>query len=242
MVKSTEVSQREALPIIGTRSDRFEAVTGGLVAAIVTIGYVLIARELGTSTMRIEALALWSSLACVWLARTENIWTMPYGILSVILLGWYLLDIDLVGQGWLQYVYYVPIQFAGWWAWARGGPGRTELEVTRMGARGWSLLIPSMLLAWAGFALLFDAIYEDPAYLIWDSSIVASSIAAQSLMTLKKRESWWLWTLPVNVSSIGLFVRTETWAFVFLYCVFLLNSCWGWRQWLRAERSSGRVG
>jgi nicotinamide riboside transporter PnuC len=54
-------------------------------------------------------------------------------------------------------------------------------------------------------------------------------------MTLKKRESWWFWTIPVNISAIALFSRTETWAFVFLYVVFLANSVWGWIQWQRAE-------
>jgi nicotinamide mononucleotide transporter len=188
-----------------------------------------------TPTVWVEGLALWASLACVWLARTENIWTMPYGIVSVLLLGWYFLDIGLVGQGWLQYVYYVPIQFAGWWAWARGGPGRTELRVSRLTAAGWGLLLVLAIPAWLALAWLFGELYDDPSYLLWDTSIVAASVVAQTLMTLKKRESWWFWTIPVNISAIALFSRTETWAFVFLYVVFLANSVWGWIQWQRAE-------
>lgn len=202
---------------------------------MVTGGYIAVAHRLDTETALVEVVALWASLACVWLARTENIWTMPYGIVSVVLLGWYLIEIDLVGQGWLQYVYYVPIQCAGWWAWARGGPGRTELRVTRLTVRGWVVLLFLALPGWIVIALVFDALYDDPAHLAWDTSIVAASVAAQILMTLKKRESWWFWTIPVNVSAIGLFIRTETWAFVFLYVIFLLNSIWGWTQWNRAE-------
>lgn len=225
------------LPLVGTRLDRREALVGGGVAAFVTASYVLVASGLGTSTTLIEAFSVWASLACVWLARTENIWTMPYGLVAVVLLGWYLLDIDLVAQGWLQYVYYVPVQVLGWWAWARGGAGRTELPVTAMGIRQWTGVLAIFAALWVSLWLLFDAVYDEPSYLIWDTSIVASSVTAQSLMTWKKRESWWWWTLPVNVSSILLFVRTEVWAFVFLYVVFLINSVWGWSKWHKAATS-----
>lgn len=227
---------RQAVPLLGTPSDWREAALGGCLAAFVTGAYTAVAAGFGTSTTTIEIISLWASLACVWLARTENIWTMPYGILAVVLLGWFLLDIGLVGQGWLQYVYYVPVQLAGWWAWARGGTGRTELPITKLSGIGWSATLALAIAGWFGLWWLFGSIYDESVYLGWDTSIVASSVTAQTLMTLKKRESWWFWTIPVNVSSIGLFVVTDTWAFVFLYVIFLGNSLWG--AWIWARRSS----
>ncbi len=224
------------LPLLGIRSDHREALVGGFAAAAVTVSYVLVASGFGTSTTLIEALSVWASLACVWLARTENIWTMPYGLVAVVLLGWYLLDIELVAQGWLQYVYYVPIQIIGWWAWARGGNDRTELPVTSLTMPQWAGVIALLATLWLGLWFVFDAVYDESSFLTWDTSIVASSVVAQSLMTWKKKESWWWWTLPVNVSSIGLFARTEVWAFVFLYVVFLVNSVWGWSKWQKAAQ------
>ena len=223
------------LPFLGTRRDRSEAATTGVAALLITVAYVAFARSLDTSTSWLEGASLWASLACVWLARTENIWNMPYGLVSVILLGWYLLDVKLVGQGWLQYVYYVPIQMVGWWAWARGGVGRTELPISRLTARGWVVVSAATLTLWAACWVLFRVLYDDSEYLPWDTSIVAASVVAQSLMTWKKRENWWFWTLPVNVSAIGLFIATRSWALVFLYLVFLANSVWGWFDWNRLE-------
>ena len=222
---------RSPLPILGHRPDRVAALTGGLVAAVMVAAYVIIARALDTPPTTLEVLSVWASLACVWLARTENIWTMPYGLVAVVLLGWFFLDVELVAQGWLQFVFYVPVQIFGWWAWARGGPDRTEMVVTGLSFRAWFVTLVAAGTLWVFLWVLFTAVYEEPAYLLWDTSIVAASVTAQSLMTFKKKESWWWWTIPVNVSSIVLFVRTELWAFVFLYVFFLANSIWGWQQW-----------
>lgn len=224
------------MPWFGTASDRRRAAVGGIGALLVTAAYVAVARGFDTATTTVEMLSLWASLACVWSARLENIWCMPYGLVSVVLLGWYLLDIGLVGQGWLQYLYYVPVQLVGWWAWSRGGSGRSELPVTRLGMRTWLAVVAGFVVMWASCWVVFARLYDSPAYLGWDSSITAASVTAQSLMTWKKRESWWFWTLPVNVSAIGLFVVTDAWAFVFLYVVFLVNSLWGIRTWQRLER------
>jgi nicotinamide mononucleotide transporter len=225
----------ETLPFTGTPRDRREAVKVSIIAGMATIVYIAVARQFDTSTSLIEGLALWTSLTCVFLARTENIWSMPVGIISVVLFGWYLLDVELVGQGWLQYVYYVPVQFIGWWTWSRGGPGRTELTITRLATSGWAWVIAMSIAGWVVTISLFNAIYENPSYVVWDTSIVVASVVAQTLMTFKKRESWWWWTIPVNISAIGLFLATEAWAFVFLYLVFLANSIWGWRQWNEVE-------
>ena len=231
------VSVPTTLPWFGTASDRRQAALGGLGSLVITAAYVAVARGFDTATTTVEMVSLWASLACVWLARLENIWCMPYGLLSVALLGWYLLDIELVGQGWLQYLYYVPVQVVGWWAWSRGGRGRTELPVTRLVTRTWLVVMAGFGAVWASCWVVFAWLYDSPAYLGWDASITAASVTAQSLMTWKKRESWWFWTLPVNVSAIGLFAVTQAWAFVFLYVVFLANSLWGIGTWHRLERS-----
>ena len=138
----------ERVPLLGTRADKVEALLGGLISLVVVIAYVLVANFFDTTTTWIEGVSLWASLACVCLARTENVLTMPYGLVAVILLGWFLLDIDLVGQGWLQFIFYVPVQIVGWWAWCRGGKGRTELPVSRLSVRQWIVVVAVALLCW----------------------------------------------------------------------------------------------
>jgi nicotinamide mononucleotide transporter len=120
--------------------------------------------------------------------------------------------------------------------WCRGGENRTELQVSRLNIKNWVATTLFCCGLWALTMLVFSQIYENPQYLLWDASIVAASIVAQTLMTIKKVESWIFWSLPVNTSAIVLYLKTDVPAFSFLYAVFLLNAVWGWLQWKKSER------
>ncbi|CAB4654935.1 unannotated protein [freshwater metagenome] len=227
---------RHHKPLFGTSSDRKEAAISLGGSLLLTLLYTTIARELDTTTSALEFWSLVFSFSCVWLSRTENIYSMHAGIVSSVCMGTFLLQIELVGQGWIQFVYYIPIQLYGWWAWCRGGEQKTELPVTRLNQKNWVLTISGFAAIWLGTRILFGAIYENPQYIWWDTSIVAASIAAQSLMTLKKVESWMFWFFPVNVSSIVLYLYTDVPAFAVMYTVFLANAAWGWRQWTNSHK------
>lgn len=230
----TPVRQRK--PLFGTTADKKEAVISLGGSLLLTLLYTSIAKQLDTTTSSLEFWSLVFSFTCVWLSRTENIYSMHAGIISSIYMGIFLLQIELVGQGWIQFVYYIPIQLYGWWAWCRGGEQKTELPVTRLNTRSWLITLLGFTAIWFGTRILFGAIYENPQYIWWDTSIVAASIAAQSLMTLKKVESWVFWFFPVNVSSIVLYMYTEVPAFAVMYTVFLANAAWGWRQWVNSHK------
>ena len=161
-------TKAEQIPLFGTRNDKTEAVYVLLGSALVTLLYVLVANFLDTATTQLEFWSLIFSFACVWLSRTENVHSMSTGIVSVVLMGVFLLRIELVGQGWLQFIYYVPIQFYGWWAWCRGGAGRTELPVTRLSMKQWVAVAVIFVAAWSSFFALFDFLYEDPQFLIYN--------------------------------------------------------------------------
>jgi len=221
----------EPLPPFGSKRDKSEALYVLIGSVLVTLVYVSVARSLETSTSQLEFWSLIFSFSCVWLSRTENVHSMSTGIVSVVFMGVFLLQIELVGQGWLQFVYYVPIQIYGWWAWCRGGAGRTELPVTRLSTKQWVAIAMLFVVAWSGFCLLFNFLYEDPQFLIWDTSIVSASFIAQILMTRKKVECWYFWTIPVNISAVLLYWRASVPAFSFLYLIFLVNAVFGWRQW-----------
>jgi nicotinamide mononucleotide transporter len=234
--KSPETRSR--LPWFGTNADKREAAISLIGSLFITVVYIQVAQAFDTPTTKLEFFSLIFSFMCVWLSRTENIFSMHSGIISTITMGIFLLRIEVVAQGWLQFVYYVPVQLYGWYMWCRGGENRTELQVSRLNIKNWVATTLFCCGLWALTMLVFSQIYENPQYLLWDASIVAASIVAQTLMTFKKVESWIFWSLPVNTSAIVLYLRTDVPAFSFLYAVFLLNAVWGWQQWKKSESST----
>lgn len=228
---------RAHVSFFGTAADKRDLIIAVLGSWVLTELYSRIAKSMETPTSYLEYCSLVFSFACVWLSRKENVFSMHTGIVSSVYMGIFLLRVELVGQGWLQFAYYVPIQLYGWWIWCRGGSDKTELPVSRLKTAGWFGYGAVFLLIWLASRVTFGFIYDDPRLVWWDTSIVAASIVAQSLMTMKKIESWLVWMFPVNVSSIFLYIHTDLPAFALMYTLFLLNAAWGWSDWFRTFRT-----
>jgi nicotinamide mononucleotide transporter len=180
------------------------------------------------------ATSLWS----VWITQRRNVLALPVGIVSVTLMGWFFLDIGLIGQMLLHWVYYLPIQFWAWREWTRGGVNHTELLVTRLTTRmRLAVLVAMGLFTWV-FGRLLDAGWDNALYTHWDASIVAASVVAMVLLSKKKVESWWLWIGPVNISAIGLYSTAGAFMFAALYVLFLVMAFVGLARWTRAVGST----
>ncbi len=237
-IPTTEGPAATAAPWFGRRWEHRQA-------AIAAIGSLLACSMywLGTKRFAPDFVPGWvefggtmTSLWSVWITQRRNVLALPVGIVSVILMGWFFRDIGLVGQEWLHWGYYLPVQFWAWAQWTRGGEEQTELLVTRLSN-------PARVLALAGGAIvtmalgwLLDAGRGDALYTYWDASIVAASVVAMLLLSRKKVESWWLWILPFNVSAIGLYLATGAYMIAALYGLFLVMAFVGLARWIRAAQ------
>lgn len=213
----------------------FVAAIGSLLAGILY--------WLGTKQFAPEYVPNWieftgtvTSLWSVWITQKRNVLALPVGIVSVIFMGYFFLTIDLVGQTWLHWGYYLPVQFWAWYEWTRGGENKTELKVTYLSNR----MRVAVLAAGVAFTYLFGwlltAGWEDALYTYWDASIVAASVVAMVLLSKKKVESWVFWILPVNISAIALYYNTGAYMFAALYVLFLVMAFVGLKRWYVAEQ------
>lgn len=223
----------------GTSSDRRAAAFAGILALVMVTAYTVIARSFAPAIAptRLEIAGTWSSLACVWLTRRQNVLSIPYGVVSVVAMGIYFFDVELVGKGWLHLGYYVPVQIIGWWVWIRAGDGRTDLPV---GWLSWPARVLLVILVLAGtfvLAEVFERVHGPGPYLLWDASIVAASVVAQPLLITKRIESWWLWLIPIDVSAIVLYLRTDAEMFAALYAAYVVIASLGLHEWWRAWRA-----
>ena len=74
-----------------------------------------------------------ATLICVYLAMKENIWTWVWGAIGVSFFGPLLWHYQLYSDAGLQILFYLPVQFIGFWWWLKKGPSHSnDLPVSRM--------------------------------------------------------------------------------------------------------------
>jgi nicotinamide mononucleotide transporter len=184
-----------------------------------------------------EFLATWSGLVCVWLARTTNILSWPWGIASSILFGIFFGQIGLPGQQWLNLGYFLLVQLWSWPHWAYGGKERTELP---MGKLSWQGRVAALATLGAGATAAFYAIdlLAPGSFHPWlDATVAASSVVAQYLLGQKKVESWLIWLLPVNLGSIILFFMAGAYTSMALYVAFFIHAIFALKRWTEETRT-----
>lgn len=175
------------------------------------------------------ALSFWS----VWLSQRRNVLAPLIGVLASVVMGFVFYGVSLMGQAMLQWVYYVPMQLWTWASWTRGGPHGGELPVSHLQLRG-RLVIVGLALVLTGVLGSVLDVRDDARFVYWDASIAACSVTALYLMSIKKVEAWWFWTIPIDLSAIGLNLQSGTYMLSVLYGIFFVMGCFGWHQWQRA--------
>ena len=179
------------------------------------------------TSLEIVSFAL--SLAMVGFNIRVNPTGWPLAIAASLLyfvLFWYS---RLYGEAGLQ-IFFALVACWGWWQWLRGrGEDGSALRVRMLSARGRTVLVASVLLAWPLLGL-FLLHFTDTDVPWWDALPTAGSVAGQWLLGRKYVENWLVW-LVVNLISIGLFAYKGLWLTVLLYALFALLSVAGWRAW-----------
>lgn len=182
----------------------------------------------------IELFAVVTSLLCVWLTVRNNIWNWFWGFIGVILYGIIFWEYKNYANCGLQILYFLPIQFIGWYVWMRGGPKKhDDLPITRLSNRaraGW-LAVTAVLTA-VLWGVLRVVTPPDPLPFA-DGLTTAISIVAQYLQVYKRFENWLLWIAADLVYAFYVFPQQKLWASALLYVVFTVLAIIGARDWLK---------
>jgi len=171
----------------------------------------------------------------VWLVARRSIWNYAFGIVGTALYGWVFFSAKLYSDMLLQ-GFFVVVQLYGWRQWTRSAAEAGEVVVEELDARArlsWAAAIALAIVAW-GTAMHR---YTDAALPWWDAAIAMISIAAQILLSLRKRENWMLW-IVANLVSIGVYAVKGLWPTTGLYVILLGLAIWGLVSWTRAERTA----
>ncbi len=179
-----------------------------------------------------ELIGFFLGVANVYLLTQQNILNFPIGIAMVAMFFVVFIDYKLYADAWLQ-VYFIVIQFFGWWAWLKAGPNRTKLKVRE--SNWWIIL--STLIGVAIATVILRPILHDAhgAYPLWDALSTSLSIGAQVLLSFKIIENWYMW-IVADLIYIPVYFYKDLYFTTILYAVFLGLCVLGLAEWRRAKR------
>jgi nicotinamide mononucleotide transporter len=166
----------------------------------------------------------------VLLVIRRSTWNYPFGILMVALYFFVFWKAKLYSDALLQ-VFFVVIQLYGWWAWAHS---RHVDHGVAVGWMSWRQRLPWLSATVVAVALWGTGMsrFTDAAAPFVDATTAGLSIAAQSLQSLRRAESWVLW-IAVDVIAIGLFAWRGLFITSALYGLFLVLAIVGLFEWRR---------
>jgi nicotinamide mononucleotide transporter len=185
----------------------------------------------GTPVSIVEIAGFILGIATVWLVAKNNILTFPVGIVQAGLFFILFLEAKLFADMWLQ-VFFIVIQFGGWYAWLKAGPNRTKLVIAE--SPRW--LLGACAAGIAVFTVLMIPVLREAhgAYPGPDAASTGLSVAAQFLMTWKFIENWYLWIIA-DLIYIPIYFAKDLYFTGILYVIFLGICIMGLLHWRKVR-------
>ena len=179
-----------------------------------------------------------SGVICVVLVAKRNILNYLFGLVNVALYALISYKAELYGDSALNALYYLPMQFVGWFLWLKKRENKESVTIV---SRRFTIKQRVLLFSISAALVLVVAIildyFGDPQPLK-DSATTVLSVIAMLLMVRAFMEQWMLW-VAVNIISIIMwsvaFANGEEHSLlmVIMWFFYLANSINGWINWAR---------
>lgn len=211
-----------------------------LILGIITsnILYCVLSKEIDVA----GSIAGITGVLCVVLVAKGNIWNYLFGLVNAALYAYISFEATAYGDAALNALYYLPMQFIGYFAWKKRGSVSSQVKARRMSGPSRVIVAALCVIGILLGALLIR--HYGGAQPFKDSTTTVLSIAAQVLMAMAFMEQWVLWIIT-NVVSVVMWVIfavegvPHAEVMVIMWVFYLLNSVNGLRIWLRLSRDEG---
>ncbi len=184
----------------------------------------------------LEILATITGLLNVYLLIKNKISNWFWGAVSSLLFGIVFWQAKLFSNMGLQLLYFVPMQFYGWYLWTRGTPEKNDdlpITILKDMERGcWIAVTFGLSLGWGWFM----AHYTQAAIPYADAFNTGASIVAQYLQAKRKFENWWYWIAIDVLSTFYLYPSQKLYLTTGLYALFTVMAFMGAKEWEKLMR------
>ena len=176
---------------------------------------------------------------CVVLVAKGSIANYLFGVINVSLYAFISFKASIYGDAALNALYYLPMQFIGFYQWRKRGAESAPVKARRLSNMMRIVIALGCIVLIVGGGIILRQLNDPQPFK--DAATTVLSIVAQALMSLAFMEQWVLWIIT-NVLSVTMWsilaYRGEPQAvsMVIMWCFYLLNSINGLRVWLRLSR------
>lgn len=178
-------------------------------------------------TSIIEWLAVGFGVSEVLLAKKNNIWLYPTGIISILLSMFLLLNAHLYAETLLN-IYYLVMSVYGWVIWKERHAGK-EIEVSWTNSKELSI---ALLISGLGFVILYLTLkhFTDSDVPVWDAFVSSTAWAGMWLLARRKIENWIFLNIS-NIVAIPLLIHKKLAMFAVLTLVLFIVAIFGFIDW-----------
>lgn len=185
-----------------------------------------------------------TGVACVVCTGKGKLSAYLFGVVNSALYAYISWKAALYGETMLNALYYVPMQFVGFYVWSRHMDRQTgEVVKKRMKPLWFAALCLAIAGATVVYGLLLKALGDVMPFV--DSFTTVSSVAAMIISVGMYAEQWWIW-VAVDVFSVYMwwcdFQRgSDNMATLLMWAVYLGNAVIMLIRWEKEARSRNAV-
>ena len=186
-----------------------------------------------------------TGVACVVCTGKGKLSAYLFGLVNCVLYAIIAYKATYYGETMLNLFYYVPMQFVGFFVWAKNmNPETGEVNKKHMSGRARILMTAIIAAATYAYGLVLAALGDAMPFV--DSFTTVCSVVAMVVSVGMFAEQWWIW-VAVNVFSVYLWwtsfaIGADNIATLLMWIVYLGNSVIMLVKWerdaIRAEKEA----
>ena len=181
-----------------------------------------------------------TGVICVILTGKGKISSYIFGIFNTVLYAYIALGAKYYGGVMLNLIYYLPMNFVGWYMWKKHINSETQEVVKDKLNLKWQLGIGALCVVCVyGYGLVLRYMGGNLPFV--DSMSTVLSIFAQILCVKRYMEQWILW-IVVDVVTVFMWIAAffnggESVATLLMWSIYLLNAIFMFIKWYKESKT-----
>lgn len=183
-----------------------------------------------------------TGVACVVCTGKGKLSAYVFGLVNAILYAIIAYDAHLYGETMLNAIYYVPMQFVGFYIWSKNMNEETnEVDKKHMSNKWRLITLVLMIGATVGYGFILKMLGDAMPFV--DSFTTVSSVVAMIVSVKMFSEQWWIWIL-VDVFSVYMWwcdfaAGSDNMATLLMWVIYLGNAvimCVRWEKEVKNKK------